>query len=621
MNDSTLPLFSVRKGNRSDFTVWAPLRESMGLHLVYPSDEIQAMTKDEKGYWHISVADLPPDARYFFRPGDEKDFPDPASNFQPDGVHGPSQLVDHAAFAWHDQDWKGLPMQDLVLYEVHVGTFTPEGTFEAILPRLDTLKELGINALELMPVAQFPGSRNWGYDGVFPYAVQNSYGGPQGLKKLVDACHQKGIAVFLDVVYNHLGPEGNYFSSFGPYFTNRYCTPWGDAINFDGEWSDGVREYFAGNAVYWFEQFHLDGLRCDAIHAVYDNGAVHFWQLVHQQIREKENELGRSFHLIAESDLNSPRVVKNPANGGYGFSAQWLDDFHHALYVLLNEEDKDRYYDFGSLPQVAKAYKDGFVHSGEWVKFRKRKHGASSAGISGEKFVVFNQNHDQVGNRVNGERLCMLVDDERVKLAAAAILLSPYIPLLFMGEEYADESPFYYFVSHSDPSLVKAVRKGRKEEFKDYGFTTEPPDPQAAQTFLDSKLRWKARNEGQHRVVLQWHAALLKLRREHPALRNFDKNSVTAGLLEERGLVLQRQSKAGTEILICLLNLSAMPLSYTLPNTLSTAVKKLDSKDASWLLHKTESTAGPETLKAGETVSIQPWSVLVYEVSSSQHSV
>ncbi|WP_205573200.1 malto-oligosyltrehalose trehalohydrolase [Flavisolibacter nicotianae] len=617
MNETTPPLFSVRKDNRTDFTVWAPLKESMILHLVYPTDENQAMTKDEQGYWRVSVTDLPPDARYFFRPDDEGDFPDLASGFQPDGVHGPSQVVDHAAFAWHDADWQGLPMEDLVLYEVHVGTFTTEGTFEAMIPRLDELKALGINALELMPVAQFPGCRNWGYDGVFPYAVQHSYGGPDGLKKLVDACHQKGIAVFLDVVYNHLGPEGNYFSSFGPYFTNRYCTPWGDAINFDGEWSDGVRAYFAGNAVYWFEQFHLDGLRCDAIHAVYDNGAVHFWELVHQKIREKEIELGRPFHLIAESDLNSPRVVKDPADGGYGFSAQWLDDFHHALYVLLNEEDKDRYYDFGSLPQVAKAYKDGFVHSGEWVKFRKRKHGASSAGVPGEKFVVFNQNHDQVGNRVNGERLCMLVDGERVKLAAAAILLSPYIPLLFMGEEYADDSPFFYFVSHSDPDLVKAVRKGRKEEFKDYGFTTEPPDPQAEQTFNDSKLRWEERAKGHHRVVLQWYAALLKLRREHPALKNFNKDSVAVDVLEERGFVLQRQSVAGTENLFCLFNLSAKPLLYALPITLQTAVKKLDSRDASWQLQEAGHTAGPETLQPGETISLEPWSVLVYEVLSS----
>lgn len=617
MNETTPPLFSARKNNRTEFTVWAPLKESMGLHLVYPTDETRAMIKDEQGYWRLSVADLPPDARYFFRPDSEGDFPDPASGFQPDGVHGPSQVVDHAAFAWHDQEWKGLPVEDLVLYEVHVGTFTTEGTFEAMIPRLDDLKALGITALELMPVAQFPGSRNWGYDGVFPYAVQNFYGGPDGLKKLVDACHQKGIAVFLDVVYNHLGPEGNVFSSFGPYFTNHYRTPWGDAINFDGEWSDGVREYFAGNAVYWFEQYHLDGLRCDAIHAVYDSGAVHFWELVHQRVREKEAVLGRSFHLMAESDLNSPRVVKDPAKGGYGFSAQWLDDFHHALYVLLNPDDRERYYDFGALPQVAKAYKDGFVHSGEWVKFRKRKHGASSAGVPGQKFVVFNQNHDQIGNRVNGERLCMLVDGERVKLAAAAILLSPYIPLLFMGEEYADNSPFFYFVSHSDPELVKAVRKGRKEEFKDYGFSEEPPDPQAEQTFNDSKLRWDERGKGYHRVVLQWHAALLKLRREHPALKNFNKESVTVTVLEERGFVLQRQSEAGTETLFCLFNLSDKPLLHTLPNPLQTAVKKLDSRDASWQLQGAELTCGPETLEAGETILIQPWSVLVYEGLSS----
>lgn len=583
----------------------------MLLHLVHPRKSFP-MTKNDEGYWHVSVKDLPAEVRYYFRPDDEDDFPDPASNYQPEGVHGPSQVVDHTAYQWRDKAWKGVPLEDMILYELHVGTFTPEGTFEAVIPRLDALKELGVNALELMPVSQFPGDRNWGYDGVFPYAVQNSYGGPDGLKKLVDACHQNGIAVILDVVYNHLGPEGNYFSQLGPYFTNRYCTPWGDAINYDDAWSDGVRDYFSDNAVYWFEYFHLDGLRCDAIHAVFDMGAVNFWELVYEKIRLKEKELGRPFFLIAESDLNSPKVVKTPAEGGFGFTAQWLDDFHHALYVLLNEEDKDRYYDFGSLQQLAKAYKEGFVHSGEWVKFRKRRHGASSAGVPGDKFVVFNQNHDQIGNRVKGERLCMLVDTDRVKVAAAALLLSPYIPMLFMGEEYADESPFYYFVSHSDPALVEAVRKGRREEFKDYGFTTEPPDPQAEETFNESKLQWEKRDSGHHHTVLQWHAALIKLRQIKPALKNFDKAAIEVEVLGEQGFSLLRQSKDGKEKLFCLFNLSKTPLSYSLPDEMKTAKTLLDSSDPQWRDGKTGAkTSGMH--RHPDALVLDPFSVVLYE--------
>ncbi|MBD0377325.1 MAG: malto-oligosyltrehalose trehalohydrolase, partial [Flavisolibacter sp.] len=519
-------LAAEKRDNKTVFTVWAPLKKSMILHLVHPYDRQLPMTKDEEGYWQVEVNDLPDDARYFFMPDGEKDYPDPASRFQPAGVHGPSQVVNHALYRWNDQGWKAMPLEEMILYELHVGTFTPKGTFEAIIPRLDDLKAIGINALQLMPISQFPGNRNWGYDGTFPYAVQNSYGGPEGLKKLVDTCHQKGIAVLLDVVYNHIGPEGNYFSRLGPYFTNKYCTPWGDALNFDGDWSDGVRDYFSDNALYWFEHFHIDGLRCDAIHMVFDNGAVHFWELTHHKVKEWEEKLGRPFYLIAESDLNSPKVIKTPEAGGYGFTAQWLDDFHHALYVLLNKEDKERYYDFGRMEQLAKAYTDGFVLSGEWVKFRKRKYGTSSAGMPGNKFIVFTLNHDQVGNRVKGERLCMLVNFERAKLAAAAIMLSPYIPMLFMGEEYGDDTPFYYFVSHSDPALVEAVRKGRKEEFKDFGFDVEPPDPQDEKTFNDSKINWDKRKEGRHKILLQWHEELIRLRKTLSVLKNFEKKDI-----------------------------------------------------------------------------------------------
>ena len=583
----------------------------MTLQITAPFDQLFPMQRDEEGYFSVEVKCTGKDICYFYKPDDGNTCPDPASHYQPEGVHGPSQTVDHQLFPWTDEAWKGLPLEELVIYELHVGTFTPEGTFEAIIPRLDSLKKTGITALEIMPVSQFPGGRNWGYDGVYPYAVQNSYGGPEGLKKLVDACHQKGMAVFLDVVYNHLGPEGNYFSQFGPYFTNKYSTPWGDAINFDGEWSDGVREFFSENAVHWMQHYHIDGLRCDAIHAVFDNGAVHFWELTNKKIKALEQQTGRRFHLIAESDLNSPKVVRSPEQGGYGFDAQWLDDFHHALYVLINPKDKERYYDFGTMEQLAKAYTDGFVHSGEWVKFRKRKHGASSAGVPGNRFVAFNLNHDQAGNRAGGERLCMLVEPERVKLAAAALLLSPYIPLLFMGEEYADDTPFFYFVSHSDQELIKAVQEGRKEEFKDFGFDVEVPDPQAEDTFRRSKIQWEKREHGEHKIIRQWHEELLRLRRTLTALKDFDKKNVQVEVISQAAFVLVRKSGETGEQLFCLFNLSEEEVPYRVPVG---GRKILDSKEPQWVTgNSANAPVFPQTIESSQSISIPPLSVVVYQ--------
>jgi maltooligosyltrehalose trehalohydrolase len=564
----------MEPGSTWKFAVWAPEKEQMILHITSPFDRKVPMVKDSFGYFHIEI-DAPETAlQYFFQPDGNGDYPDPASHCQPEGIHGPSQTVAHKNFLWGDSNWKGLLLAELIIYEIHVGTFTAEGNFDAIIARLDELKDTGINALELMPVAAFPGSRNWGYDGVFPYAVQQSYGGPDGLKRLVDACHQRNMAVLLDVVYNHLGPEGNYLSQFGPYFTRAYTTPWGDAINFDGEWSDGVREYFVSNIMHWMENYHIDGLRCDAIHTVFDNGAVHFWQMAHERVQELREKHGREFYLVAESDMNSPKVI-HPLNlGGYAFDAQWLDDFHHALYKILQPSDTQRYYDFGSMEQLAKSYKEGFVHSGEWVKFRKRKYGASSAGIDGDKFVVFNNNHDQVGNRAGGERLSMLVSIDQLKIAAAAVLLSPYIPLLFMGEEYGDDTPFYYFVSHSDDELIEAVRKGRQAEFATFGFDGNIPDPQEEATFLRSKIQWEKRNREPYRTLLEWHRKLITLRREMPALKNFDKNDLRVEMINDAGLVLFRQNREQSDKLICLFNFSQNEISYRLPFS---CTKLLDS--------------------------------------------
>jgi maltooligosyltrehalose trehalohydrolase len=363
-----------------------------------------------------------------------------------------------------------------------VGTFTPEGTFEAIIPHLDELRELGITAVELMPVAQFPGTRNWGYDGVYPFAVQNSYGGPEGLKRLVNACHGRGIAVVLDVVYNHLGPEGNYLWDFGPYFTDRYKTPWGSAINFDGPHSDPVRRLFIENALYWVTEFRMDGLRIDAVHGILDFSAYPFLEELASAVHEKAERLNRRVYVIAESDLNDTRVIRSRELGGYGLDAQWNDDFHHALHTLLTEDQTGYYQDFGRLGDLVKAFREGFVCSGQYSSYRRRRHGNSSRDIPAGCFVVFAQNHDQVGNRMRGERLSQLVCRERMKLAAGVVFLSPFIPLLFMGEEYGETAPFPYFISHSDADLVEAVRRGRREEFAAFGWSQEPPDPQIPMT-------------------------------------------------------------------------------------------------------------------------------------------
>lgn len=614
--ENTSLIGAVYLGNNTcKFRVWAPLKNRMVLHLTHPVDRKIEMEKRENGYFEVTLQDVPPGSLYLFMPEGEKGFPDPASHYLPQSVHGPSAVVDHHSFQWNDQQWKGHLFRDTVLYELHVGTFTPEGTFEAIIPRLDDLRELGINALELMPVAQFGGGRNWGYDGVYPYAVQNTYGGPDGLKKLVDACHLKGMAVYLDVVYNHLGPEGNYLSQFGPYMTNRYGTPWGEALNFDHLWSDGVRDYFLQNALYWVEAYHLDGLRLDAIHTIFDIGAHHFLQVLNLELQELQVRLGRAIHTIAESDLNSPRVIDSAEKGGYAFTAQWLDDFHHALYVIIDKKGKDRYKDHWGIEKLAKAYTDGFVHSGEYTEFRKRRYGASSAGISGDKFIVFTDNHDQAGNREKGERLSMLVDLERLKVAAAALLVSPYVPMLFMGEEYADETPFYFFVSHTDPSLIEAVRKGRKEEFGHSQPDEAYIDPGDEATFKASVLAWDKRKEGKHKIMWEWNKTWLKMRRELHCLHSFLKKDIQVVVLENAGLAVHRQSENGRQHLICLLNLEETTLEYTFPQQALQWYKILDSKDPQWTEGVPTEIRCPTEAKGADKIQLPPLSVAVFTAS------
>jgi maltooligosyltrehalose trehalohydrolase len=451
--------------------------------------------------------------------GDGKPLADPVSRLLPEGVHGPSRIVDPRAFRWTDDDWRGIPMADHVIYELHVGTFTPEGTFEAIIPRLAELRELGVTAIELMPVSQFPGERNWGYDGVNPYAVQNSYGGPEGLQRLVDAAHAHRLAVILDVVYNHLGPEGNYLDRFGPYFTEKYRTPWGRALNYDDVDCDEVRRYVIDNACHWVSEYHIDGLRVDAIHGIYDLGANHLLEELTAAVHHVGEAANRTVTVIAESDLNDPRVIRRPSEFGWGLDAQWSDDFHHAVHAALTAEHRGYYADFGSPSMIADAMIEPFVYHGQRSPHRRRRHGGSSEGLPRERFVVAIQNHDQVGNRAAGDRLSTLIDPAAYRLAASLLLLSPYVPLLFMGEEYGETNPFQYFVSHGDAALVEAVRAGRRREFESFHWVDAVPDPQDAATFEHSRVEWSRRTDPRHAPVLALYRDLLALRRDEPMMR------------------------------------------------------------------------------------------------------
>jgi maltooligosyltrehalose trehalohydrolase len=521
------------------FLVWAPKAEKLELHLLEPAERIVPLKRLERGYHQAYVEGIESGATYVYRLNGEQERPDPASRSQPQGVHGPSAIVE-PEFAWSDQGWFGLPLSEQILYELHVGTFTPEGTFEAIIPQLAGLKDLGVTTIQLMPIAQFPGSRNWGYDAVFPYAVQNSYGGPYGLKRLIDACHQEGLAVVLDVVYNHLGPEGNYLHDFAPYFTSRYQIPWGASFNFDAEHSDEVRRYFIENALYWQTQFHVDGLRLDAIHAIKDFSAVPFLQLLSRTTRQRAEELNRRFCLVAESDLNDRRVISAEAMGGYGLDAQWSDDFHHCLHVLLTGEGSGYYADFGGTRLLAKVFREGYAYTGQFSRFRKRCHGNRPLLNASKQFVVYSQNHDQIGNRIQGERLSQLVGLEQLKVAAGAVLLSPFIPLLFMGEEYGETAPFEYFISHADHQLVEAVRQGRREEFSSFGWQGEVPDPLSEGTFQRCVLkRETCTSEPSHQMLYAFYRELIQMRETTPAIAWADKDSLEVQALEsERTLVV-----------------------------------------------------------------------------------
>jgi maltooligosyltrehalose trehalohydrolase len=509
-----------RSDGSVEFEVWAPAARRLELVIEgRSSDRGLPLERDQSGVWRGRAADLHPGQDYWYRVNGEAQRPDPASRYRPKGVHGPSRIIDPADFQWTDDAWQGLPTRDRVIYELHVGTFTPEGTFDGVISRLEPLRELGVTAIELMPVAEFPGTRNWGYDGVSLYAPQSSYGGPEGLRRLVNAAHRTGLAVILDVVYNHLGPEGNYLRDFGPYFTDRYRTLWGDGWNLDGPDSDEVRRYILDNALYWITEFHLDGLRLDAADTIVDQSAMHILEELTAAVHRQAARLGRRVSVIAETAANDPRFVRTPEVGGYGLDAQWSDDFHHAVHVALTREQNGYYADFGGVAPVAKALAERFVNDGRYSVFRRRRHGRPALDLPPERFVICVQNHDQVGNRARGERLTTLVPAEALRLAAAILLLSPYVPLLFMGEEYGESRPFLYFVSHGDPKLVEAVRDGRRREFAGFGWSGEIPDPQAESTFEASRLDWDAARRPPHAQLRALYRDLLELRRALPLLQ------------------------------------------------------------------------------------------------------
>jgi len=471
----------------------------------------------------------------------EKERPDPVSRFQPEGVHGPSRIIDPDRFRWTDRDWKGIGLEDYVIYELHIGTFTPHGTFDAAIEKLVHLREIGITAIEIMPVAQFPGARNWGYDGVYPYAVQSTYGGPEGLKRLVDAAHRADLAVIMDVVYNHLGPEGNYLPDFMPCFSGKYKSPWGEALNYDGPYSYGFRRYIIENALYWLSEYHVDSLRLDAVHSILDFGARHVLTELSEQFHHEAKQLGRKAFLIAESDLDDVRVISPVSHGGWGMDAQWNDAFHHAVHTAITDDHHGYFADYNGLPDLRSAMLDGYVYDWRFSKVRKRFHGSSSKERPGEQFVVFTQNHDQVANALAGKRPSTSRSIGIEKAAAALLLCAPNLPMFFMGQEYGASTIFTYFTDFQDRELAKAVSEGRKKEYQgflDEGFI----DPQTEDAFNSSKLNWRELNEPRNQEMLKFHRDLLALRRQHRCLSNCRKDLTSVEFSEaEKWIILERR--------------------------------------------------------------------------------
>ncbi len=566
----------------AEVLLWAPnARESVVLHNESTGEQLP-LEKGALGYWHLRTDRIRDDDLYRVAIDGAKPLPDPVSLSQPDGVHGPSQALDLLQFPWTDEHWHNPDFGDYIIYELHTGTFSEEGNFNGITGKLDHLKSLGINAIELMPVAQFPGRRNWGYDGVYPFAVQESYGGARALQELVDHCHSKGFAVILDVVYNHLGPEGNYLRAYGPYFTDRYKTPWGEAVNFDDAWCDPVRRFFIENALMWLRDFHIDALRLDAVHAIRDFSPVHIVKAINDAVMLLESLSGTRKYLIAETDLNDSRFVRPLAEQGYGLRAQWSDEFHHALRVAAGQAREGYYADFNGLEDLAVSMKNAYVFTGQYSGHRHRNFGTPTWGISGDHFVVFAQNHDQVGNRMLGERLSALVDYEMQKLLAAVVLTAPFVPLLFMGEEWGATTPFLYFTDHGDKDLIRAVEEGRKAEFAAFQHEGIPFPANEEGTSLRSRLDWSERTGKAQDTLFRYYARLIGLRQAHPALKHYERSAVEVLCDTDKGtLILERSYKE--QHVYCLFNFSTQPHEVRLRPELFPLQVLLCSSDKTWM--------------------------------------
>ena len=497
--------------------MWAPNAQAILLRFLsanpasneLASKEIQLRpSPDDRHTWEATVEARAGDRYYYVVDG--RQVPDPVSRLLPEGVHGPTEIVDPLEFRWSDSEWRGLPFSDYVLYELHLGPFTPEGTFDAAIQKLDYLKQLGVTAIELMPVNAFPGRRNWGYDGVGLYAVQASYGGPEKFRRFVDEAHHRGLAVVLDVVYNHLGNEGNYLRLFGPYFTARHQTPWSEAVNYDDDGCGGVRRFIVDDALYWISEYHLDGLRLDAVQTIRDTSQPHIVAEIAERAHALGAELQRTICVMAETDENDARYVLPASRGGYGLDAMWSDDFHHVLHAMFTGERAGYYQDFGAPRQLAKVLNEGYVFQGEFFRFWKDLRGTPAKDVPLPANIICIQNHDQVGNRARGERLTALVPRGVRKLMAAILLLAPHTPLIFMGQEFDEAAPFQFFTDFGDPALQKAVSEGRRKEFKDFAFD-DVPDPQLPATFERSRLNWQKARDANDMLV--WYRSLLELRR------------------------------------------------------------------------------------------------------------
>ncbi len=532
----------VAVGQTIRWRVWAP--RAQHVELVLLDGNAQRAIDMKRGDWgyftaEVASAELPRPAdgqRYVYRLEGGPLRPDPCSLWQPEGVHQPSALFFPEQFVWTDQAWRGVPREELVFYEMHVGTFTAEGTFDAVIPRLGQLRELGITALEIMPVAQFPGARNWGYDGVHLFAPQNTYGGPRALQRLVNAAHEHELAVLLDVVYNHFGPEGNYAGEFGPYYSDRYRTPWGPAFNFDSRQSDAVRDLVLDNVWYWIRDFHFDGLRLDAVHSMFDISPRHILREIKETAAAAASERGAPATIVVESLLNDVRMVLPPDRGGFGLDAEWNEDFHHAVVAFLTGERHGKYVDFGSAEQLPQVLERTFLLSGGYSQFRGRRWGAPADDLPGDRFIIGIQNHDHVGNRACGERLATLVSPPLLRGMASLMLLAPHLPFLFMGEEYGERNPFLFFCSFGDAGLIESVRTGRR---RDYALQGELPDPQAEATFQASRLSWSWPPGSAQAGLRALYRDLLAARREWPALHQWQlrasrllPDAATGSLLE-----------------------------------------------------------------------------------------